>query len=54
MLDLVQTALRREGFDFVRIDGSKSETNRRSAIENFRSNKDCNILLASIGTAGVG
>ncbi|RKL25830.1 hypothetical protein BFJ72_g13948 [Fusarium proliferatum] len=54
MLDLVQIALRKEGFNFVRVDGAKSETIRQTTIERFRSDKDCNILLASIGTAGVG
>lgn len=54
MLDLVQKALTRNGFVFVRIDGSSSETKRRAAIEEFRSSTECHILLASVGSAGVG
>ncbi|KAI9684611.1 MAG: hypothetical protein M1822_005699 [Bathelium mastoideum] len=54
MLDLVGAALKANGFQFVRIDGSKSEIQRRKAINEFRTNLDCPILLASIGSAGLG
>jgi len=54
MLDLVEKALTRNGFVFARIDGSTSETKRRAVIEEFRSSIECNILLASVGSAGVG
>ncbi|KAJ0114754.1 hypothetical protein J7T55_004495 [Diaporthe amygdali] len=54
MLDLIQRALVSQGLDFVRIDGSKTERARREAISRFRSDHDCGILLATIGSAGVG
>jgi SWI/SNF-related matrix-associated actin-dependent regulator of chromatin subfamily A3 len=54
MLDLIGVALRTNGFLFEQIDGSKSDLQRRSAIERFRTSPDCTILLASIGSAGVG
>jgi SNF2 family DNA or RNA helicase len=54
MLDLIGLALIREGFQFERIDGGKSALQRKSAIEKFNTNLECDILLASIGSAGVG
>jgi len=54
MLDLIEKALISHGFIFERIDGSKSLSHRRRAIQSFRSNPSCTVLLASIGSAGVG
>ncbi|KAK6226445.1 hypothetical protein QIS74_02492 [Colletotrichum tabaci] len=54
MLDLVEEALYQENLEFARIDGGVSEPARREAIARFRSDEGCNILLASIGSAGVG
>ena len=54
MLDLVGIALELEGFAFQRIDGRHTEARRRSALENFRTDARCTVLLASIGSAGVG
>ncbi|KAG6356883.1 hypothetical protein INS49_014758 [Diaporthe citri] len=54
MLDLIQKALIIQGLDFVRIDGSKTEKARREAIARFRGDHSCGILLATIGSAGVG
>ena len=54
MLDLVELALSRENITFVRIDGQKSDQQRRKAIEAFRVNPQCTVLLATIGSAGVG
>jgi SNF2 family DNA or RNA helicase len=54
MLDLIGAALRTNGFLFEQIDGNKSDLQRRSSIERFRANPDCVILLASVGSAGVG
>ncbi|RFU32920.1 hypothetical protein B7463_g3424, partial [Scytalidium lignicola] len=54
MLDLIEKALVSYGFSFERIDGSKSLSHRKRAIQSFRSNPSCTILLASIGSAGVG
>lgn len=54
MLDLIGTSLASNGFVFQRIDGAKSDRQRRAALEAFRTNPGCTILLASIGSAGVG
>ena len=54
MLDLAEIALGRSGFGFQRIDGKQAEARRRSVLEEFRKNVGCSILLASIGSAGVG
>ena len=54
MLDLIEKALAVEGIVFERIDGGKSLRHRRQAIQSFRNNPSCTVLLASIGSAGVG
>lgn len=54
MLDLIEKALASEGILFQRIDGGKSLRDRRQAIQTFRNNSSCSVLLASIGSAGVG
>lgn len=54
MLDLVAEALRGDSLDFTRIDGKMTETSKRESIRKFRSGGNCNILLATIGSAGVG
>jgi SWI/SNF-related matrix-associated actin-dependent regulator of chromatin subfamily A3 len=54
MLDLVEVALQLNGFDFVRIDGGKSDGQRRQALKKFRQQPSCSVLLATLGTAGVG
>jgi len=53
MLDLIQKALVKQGLEFVRIDGSKTEKARREATTRFRGEPNCGILLATIGSAGV-
>ncbi|OTB06436.1 hypothetical protein M426DRAFT_110751 [Hypoxylon sp. CI-4A] len=54
MLDLVGTALSMNAFVYQRLDGSQTLAQRRYALENFRHNADCTILLASLGSAAVG
>jgi SNF2 family DNA or RNA helicase len=54
MLDLVEKALASERITFQRIDGGKSLRHRKHAIQSFRNNPSCTVLLASIGSAGVG
>ena len=54
MLDLVEIALGINCFGFQRIDGKQAEARRRSVLDEFRKNARCSILLASIGSAGVG
>ncbi|KAH8887853.1 hypothetical protein GQ53DRAFT_784087 [Thozetella sp. PMI_491] len=54
MLDLIGFALRDEGMEFRRIDGSSSLSDRRSALKEFNDNGECNIMLASLEAAGEG
>ena len=54
MMDLIGVALKLNGFQFERIDGSASDVQRRQAIERFREDANIEILLASFGSAGVG
>lgn len=53
-LDRACVALRAADMAFSRIDGAMSHTDRTHAIENFRSNSNVKVLLATISTAGVG
>lgn len=52
ILDLVGVTLQSNGFRFQQIDGRQSEAQRRSVLEDFRTNAERGILLASVGTAG--
>ncbi|VBB80874.1 Putative protein of unknown function [Podospora comata] len=54
MLDLVELALQQRGIAFVRIDGTRSEQQRRKALKDFRDIPSCTVLLATLGSAGVG
>ncbi|KAI1481970.1 SNF2 family N-terminal domain-containing protein [Daldinia eschscholtzii] len=54
MLDLIGRALSENSFTYQRLDGSKSLAQRRLALEEFRTNHNCIILLASLGSAAVG
>lgn len=54
MLDLIGRALSLNSFTYQRLDGSKSLAQRRYALEEFRTNQKCTILLASLGSAAVG
>lgn len=54
MLDLMETALKMGGFVFYRLDGKQTEEQRRSTLDSFRRDVHYSILLASIGSAGVG
>lgn len=54
MLDLVEVALQVDGIRFARMDGSMSRSTRDGALKSFRQDKACNVLLATIGSAGVG
>ena len=54
MLDAIEVALNTSCFTFARIDGTKSEPRRRIALDCFRNEKSCTILLASLGSIGVG
>ena len=54
MLSLVQKDLEDEGFKLVRIDGQTSLTERWRAIEKFKEDSNCTVMLVSIGSAGEG
>lgn len=54
MLDLVEVALHKNGFKFQRVDGSRTDEQRKTSLETFRTDHQYGILLASIGSAGVG
>jgi SNF2 family DNA or RNA helicase len=54
MLDLLERALGQEELRYQRIDGSKTLSQRRDALQMFREDISCNVLLASLGSAAVG
>ncbi|KAE8378972.1 SNF2 family N-terminal domain-containing protein [Aspergillus bertholletiae] len=54
MLDLIASSLDERGWAFQRIDGQSSLTQRKNALEKFSSDRQCSIMLASIGAAGEG
>ena len=54
MLDLVEVALHMNGFKFQRVDGSRTDEQRKLSLGIFRTDHQYGILLASIGSAGVG
>lgn len=54
MLDLLERNLQLCGLKLERIDGSRTLPQRRQALENFRTNSSCTILLATLGSAAVG
>ena len=53
-LDALASVLSRQGFQFVRIDGSLSLEQRRAAINRFQSEQDLKIMLLSSGSGSVG
>lgn len=54
MLDLIERGLAQSGISCQRLDGSMSLPQRRRALEVFRCSPDCQVLLATLGAAGVG
>jgi hypothetical protein len=54
MLDMIETALRTNGFLFQRIDGQKSLERRIRALDAFNNDPTCTIMLASIGSVAEG
>lgn len=54
-LDLIELALKKEGFSFVRLDGSLSQSQRENVLAEFANpNNKVNILLISLRAGGVG
>ncbi|KAF5530925.1 SNF2 family domain-containing protein [Fusarium mexicanum] len=54
MLSLLEFALRSEGFKFARIDGQKSLSERTLALQSFRDDDRCTVMIATIGSIGEG
>ena len=54
MLDIVQIPLQREGYKFLRLDGSLSQKAREALLSKFRSDSSYTLLLISLKAGGVG
>ena len=58
MLDLISQGLGPQllslGLSSARIDGQSSLQHRRNTLERFNSDKDCVVMLATIGAVGEG
>jgi SNF2 family DNA or RNA helicase len=54
MLDLIQKALQKDTISFRRIDGQTTLKGREDALEAFRNDPNCQVMLASIGSVGEG
>ncbi|PNP81278.1 hypothetical protein FNYG_05310 [Fusarium nygamai] len=54
MLNLLEIALRGEGFKVARIDGQKSLPERTSVLQSFRDDYSCTVMIATIGSIGEG
>ncbi|KAE8148373.1 SNF2 family N-terminal domain-containing protein [Aspergillus avenaceus] len=54
-LDLIEIALKDNGITgYTRLDGTMSLSARNKALQDFHSNDDITVLLATIGAGGVG
>lgn len=53
-LDLLESFLTENGWSFVRIDGSKSRTQRMQAIQDFMGDEGPRLVLCSLHAAGTG
>jgi hypothetical protein len=54
MLDMIEIALRANGFLFKRIDGQKSLEQRIGALDTFNNNPAYTVMIASIGSVAEG
>ncbi|RYP91270.1 hypothetical protein DL770_002588 [Monosporascus sp. CRB-9-2] len=54
MLNLVEQALKKHGFNFKRMDGQTRLQDRTEALRLFNEDPKCTIFLATIGSAGEG
>ena len=54
MLDLVQIPLQREGYKFLRLDGSLSQKAREQLLHKFKADQSYTLLLISLKAGGVG
>lgn len=53
-LNLLETPLQNLGLNFVRLDGSMSQSQREKSLRLFNENKDIKIFLVSIKAGGLG
>lgn len=54
MLDLVEIALQEDGYDFRRLDGTMSLSQRDSQLEDFKNKPRVVVLLLSLRAASLG
>lgn len=54
LLDRIGDALDESGIAYTRLDGSMARDNRTKAMESFRHNPKCEIILISLRSGGVG
>ena len=54
MLDFIGKALQKNNIAFRRIDGQTTLKGRAEALRAFRSDRHCQVMLASIGSVGEG
>lgn len=54
MLNFIEKALRMNKIGFQRIDGRTTLPGRAQALETFRNDPECRVMLASIGSIGEG
>ncbi|KAK2597563.1 hypothetical protein N8I77_012342 [Diaporthe amygdali] len=53
-LDSISDALENENVRFARVDGSLSQSQRKRALQSFRSDQDTKVLLVTFGTGSTG
>jgi SNF2 family DNA or RNA helicase len=54
MLDIVEVALAKEGFEFRRVDGTMSLSQREQQISDFKTDSNVVVLLLSLRAASLG
>ena len=54
MLDILELHLRQGNFRFTRLDGKMTRPERANAIQTFRSDPWCTVMLVSLKAGGVG
>ncbi|TKA27402.1 hypothetical protein B0A50_05014 [Salinomyces thailandicus] len=53
-LDIVQSRLERENYNYCRLDGTMSAGQRDAALSAFEHDDHCTVMLASLGVCAVG
>ena len=52
MLDLISIVLKKENFNFVRLDGSMSQAKREKAVQEFKEEDHIQIMVMSLKAGG--